>query len=159
MGIAVIAATLMLLAPAYKGMQSKVASAESKIMSDKVQEYFMAHDSDFYVWATTEKKQPQVYATPWLAPTGTDRNVTGTGGWGVLSPYTLDKLDDYGIYNPIKDLIDNEHAFYVGNKRIKRLTEYYNKWYGSPDKVIYMEQVDEVGGNKVWSVRSTATGL
>ena len=47
----------------------------------------------------------------------------------------------------------------MGNKRIKRLTEYYNKWYGSPDKVIYMEQVDEVGGNKVWSVRSTATGL
>lgn len=159
MGIAVIAATLMLLAPGYKGVQSKVASAESKIMSEKVQEYFMAHESDFYVWGTTEKKQPRVYATPWLAPTGTDRNVTGTGGWGVLSPYTLDKLDDYGIYNPIKDLIDNDHAYYVGNKRIKRLTEYYNKWYGSPDKVIYMEQVDEIGGNKIWSVRSTATGL
>lgn len=154
MGIAVIAAALMLMLPAYSGTEAKVASAQKKIMSEEMQDYFMQHDDSFYVWATTEKKQPRVYATPWLAPTGTDRNVTGTGGWGVLSPYMLGKLGEYGIYSPIKDLIDNENAFYVGNKRIKRMEEYYNKWYGSPDRIIYMEQVDEIDGNKIWRVRS-----
>ena len=84
-----------------------------------------------------------------------DRNVTGTGGWGVLSPYMLDRLAEFGVYNPIKDLIDNEKAFYVGNKNIKRLTEYYNKWYGTPETTIYMDQVDEVDGRKIWSVKTT----
>ena len=154
MGAAVIIATVMLMLPAYNGIQTKVSKAAGKVMSVEMQDYFKEHDDNFYVWATTEKKQPRVYATPWLVPDGADRNVTGTGGWGVLSPYMLGKLGEYGVYNPIGDLIDNEHAFYVGNKYIKRLREYYNKWYGSDDKVIVMNQVDEVDGNKIWEVRT-----
>ena len=65
-----------------------------------------------------------------------------------------DRLSEFGVYNPIKDLIDNEKAFYVGNKNIKRLTEYYNKWYGTPETTIYMDQVDEIDGYKIWAVKT-----
>lgn len=158
MGVAVILITAMLMAPAYKGAESKAAKASGKVMSETLEEYYMQNGDNLYVWATNEKKQARVYTSPLKAPDGKDRNVTGTGGWGVLSPYMLDRLAEFGVYNPIKDLIDNEKAFYVGNKNIKRLEEYYNKWYGSPDTTIYMEQVDEIDGNKIWSVKSAEKG-
>lgn len=154
MGVAVILITAMLMVPAYRGAESKVSTAAGKAMSETLEEYFMQNDDNLYVWSTREKKLSRVYITPLKAPDGRDRNVTGTGGWGVLSPYVLDRLAEFGIYNPIKDLIDNENAFYVGNKNIKRLEEYYNKWYGTPDTTIYMEQVDEIDGRKIWAVKT-----
>lgn len=154
MGVAVILITAMLLAPAYKGAESVASKAEGKIMSKTLEEYFMQNGDNLYVWATLEKKSARVYAHPLKMPDGKDRNVTGTGGWGVLSPYMLDRLSEFGVYNPIKDLIDNEKAFYVGNKNIKRLTEYYNKWYGTPETTIYMDQVDEIDGYKIWAVKT-----
>lgn len=158
MGVAVILITAMLIVPACKGAESKAAKASGKVMSKTLEEYFLQNGDDLYVWATTEKRQAAVYASPLKAPDGKDRNVISTGGWGVLSPYMLGRLSEFGIYNPIKDLIDNEHAYYVGNKNIKRLEEYYNKWYGSPDTEIYMDQVDEIDGRKIWAVKTAKNG-
>lgn len=153
-GVAVILVTAMLMLPAYRGCQNKASSAAGKAMSETMQEFFLDNDDKFYVWATTEKKSSRLYMTPWLAPDSRDRNVISTGGWGVLSPYMLDKLAEYGMYNPIKDLIDNNDAYYIGNKNISRMEEYYNKWYGSDEKKIKMEQVDEVDGRKIWRIIS-----
>ena len=154
MGIAVILITAMLMVPAYRGCQTKADAAAGKAMSEAMQDYFLDHEDNFYVWATTEKKSSRLYASPWIAPDARDRNVTGTGTWGVLSPYMLDRLAEYGIYNPIKDLIDNDNAYYIGNKNITRLEEYFNKWYGTDGIRIVMEQTDEVDGRKVWRVIS-----
>ena len=154
MGAAVILITAMLMVPAYRGSESKAVKAGGKVMSEAMQEYFMQNDDCLYVWSTTEKKTARVYASPLRTPDEKDRNVTGTGGWGVLSPYMLDKLAEFGVYNPIKDLIDNDKALFVGNKHIKRLEEYYNKWYGTAGTEIYMQQVDEVDGNKIWAVKT-----
>ena len=72
-----------------------------------------------------------------------------------MSPYLLDKLAAYGMKNPVKDLIDNDNAYYVGNKNIPRLTEYYNKWYGSDTSQISLVQIAKVDGYAVWKVVST----
>lgn len=155
MGVAVILITSMLTVPAYRGAESKASKAAGRVMSEEMQDYFVENSGNFYVWSTREKKPARIYATPWRSPDEKDSNVTGTGGWGVLSPYMLDRLSEYGIYNPIKDLIDNDNAYYIGNKNIKRLEEYYNKWYGDAGTTVYMEEVDEVDGNKIWSVKTS----
>ena len=85
-------------------------------------------------------------------------NVIGTGSWGTTSPYVMDKLAVYGIRNPIKDLIDNSKAYYIGNKRISKLTEYYNKWYGSDGKQIYLEKTAEISGYTNRAVKSIPAG-
>ena len=154
MGAAVVLITVMLMVPAYSGSESKAADAAGKTMSETMQEYFLQNEDRLYVWSTTEKKTSRIYSSPWRAPDNKDHNVAGTGGWGVLSPYILGKLAEYGVYNPIKDLIDNDKMLFVGNNHIKRLEEYYNKWYGTDKTVIYMQQVDEVDGNKIWAVKT-----
>lgn len=154
MGAAVVLITVMLMVPAYSGSESKAADAADKMMSETMQEYFLQNEDCLYVWSTTEKKTSRIYSSPWRAPDNKDHNVAGTGGWGVLSPYILGKLAEFGVYNPIKDLIDNDKAFFVGNNSIKRLEEYYNKWYGTDETLIYMQQVDEVDGNKIWLVKT-----
>ena len=154
MGVAVILITVMLMVPAYRGSESKAAEAEGKRMSETMQEYFMQNEDCLYIWSTTEKKISRVYSSPWRTPDEKDRNVAGTGGWGVLSPYILGRLAEFGVYNPIKDLIDNDKVLFVGNNHIKRLEEYYNKWYGTDKTVIYLQQVDEVDGNKIWAVKT-----
>jgi len=154
MGAAVILITVMLMVPAYRGSESKADEADGKRMSETMQEYFMQNEDCLYIWSTTEKKISRVYSSPWRAPDEKDRNVAGTGGWGVLSPYILGRLAEFDVYNPIKDLIDNDKMLFVGNNHIKRLEEYYNKWYGTDKTVIYMQQVDEVDGNKIWAVKT-----
>ena len=153
MGAAVGLIALMLMLPAYAGTVNKAEAAAGKVMSETMQDYFTSHEDNFYVWTTTEKKLTIRYLTPWLAPDGSDCNVTGTGGWGVLSPYMLDRLGDYGIYNPVKDLIDNDKAFFIANKRLGRYEEYYNKWYASKGEKIILEEADNIDGRSIWKVR------
>ena len=103
--------------------------------------------------SVSEKKYNPDYATPLLAPGRNGKNnVMGTGSWGTLSPYVLDKLQKYDMSNPIKELIDNDKAYYIGNKNIERLTEYYNKWYGGKDRKINLIRIDEAAGYGVYRV-------
>lgn len=156
-GILVIICTASSLVPLRDDCISAYKANEGRIMSDELYQYLTEHDDCFFTFYTREKKPNRSYAEPVLPPdTFHDRNVIGTGSWGTMSPYILGKLDAYGIYSPVADLIDNEKAFYVANDGIGKMTEYYNKWYGSDDKVIWLEEVDEVGGKKIWSVKSGA---
>ena len=56
--------------------------------------------------------------------------------------------------NPVKDLIDNQDALMFGKYKKDMLLEYYNKWYGSEDKTIVFEQVDEVTDIPIYKVVS-----
>lgn len=147
---------VMLPLSAYARADSKAAytAAGKKVMSEETEAYYLNDPDSLYVWDTSEKKLARVYTTPLKAPDGSDRNVTGTGSWGVLSPYMMERLGEYGVTNPIRDLIDNENAYYVGNKYIKRLSEYYTKWYGG-DGGIVLEEAGDAGGYKVWRVRTS----
>jgi hypothetical protein len=158
MGVCIIIASVMLMLPAHHNIQKSFDKASRKVMPSEMTEYIQAHDDSFFVFGTQEKKSSASYITPLKAPdTYADRNIMGAGSWGTMSPYVLNKLRAYDMENPIRDLIDNDKAYYVGNKRIKRLTEYYNKWYGGEGKTIVMDNVDNVGGYNIWQIR-TVTG-
>lgn len=153
MGACVVIAAMMLSVPLKSDCSSMYAKSSRKVISSEMAEYIKANEDSFYVFGTSEKKSSDSYLKPWLAPdTESDRNTIGTGSWGTMSPYVLDKLAAYDMTNPIKDLIDNDKAYYVGKKNIRRLTEYYNKWYGSKEKTIRFEKVDTKGGLDIWKI-------
>ena len=132
----------------YNGIKGRTISSEMR-------EFLSDNEDKFYTISAREKRQSESYLNPMEPPdTESDKNLIGTGSWGTMSPYLLSKMEKYNIRNPIKDLINNDKAFYIGNKNISRIKEYYNKWYGSEDKQVYLEEVSEIDGHKVWQIKS-----
>ena len=153
MGICTSLIAVMLLLPLCIKCNKSYEGIQYKRMPEELSEYLERNSDSFFVFSTSEKKSAETYFTPWKAPdTAAEKNVMGTGSWGTKSPYVLDKLAVYGLRNPIKDLINNEKAYFIGNKRIGKISDYYNKWYGGDGKTILMEQVAEAGGYKIWKV-------
>ena len=147
--------SLLLIFPIYKDANSTYQRNAKRIMSKEMADFIDSNKDNFYVIASREKKNNASYLTPLKVPdTKSDSNFMGTGSWGTKSPYLFKKMEPYGMKNPIKDLIDNDKAFYMGNKNIDVLTDYYNKWYGKGKKKIRLEQVGEISGIKLWSVKS-----
>lgn len=154
-GIAIVLIAIALILPIYKQSADIFKNNQKRVMSNDFVEYLGDNKENFYVVGTREKKSNPGYLTPWKAPdTSIDDNCMGTGSWGTKSPYILDKLSAYEMTNPIKDLIDNDRVRFVGNKNVKNLTAYLNKWYGKDGKKIYFEEVGKIDGLKVWAVKS-----
>lgn len=148
-------AIVMLAVPLFRDCQNSYKKVSKKVMPAELAEFIAENDDSFFVFGTQEKKSSASYITPWLpADTYTDRNCMGTGSWGTMSPYVLGKLASYNMTNPVRDLIDNDHAYYIGNKRIGKLEEYYNKWYGGDDRTIHLEKSASLGGFDIWRVVS-----
>lgn len=155
MSLALICSSLACLVPSRSVCKNQYEKASKRIISSELDNYIQSRPDRFFVFATQEKKSNPSYLKPLSPPdTASEQNMMGTGSWGTMSPYILSKLSKYDMHNPIKDLIDNENAYYVGNKNISRLTEYYNKWYGSPSKRLYLQLETEIDGMKIWSVHS-----
>ena len=145
---------IILLVPITRNESSEYAINLGCVIPDELIEYTDADSDSLYVFATSEKLQPAYYMTPLKVPAGTGENITGTGSWGTMSPYMNDILAGYGVTNPMKDLINNKSAYFIGNKRIERLTEYYNKWYGADYGTISFDPVTTVGGFNIWQLVS-----
>ena len=151
--VILIVILLLLTIPNLQNCGDRYDSMQNKIMSAELQKHLSQNSENMYIMSVSEKKFDPDYATPLSAPgRNGENNVIGTGSWGTMSPYVLDKLQKYDMVNPIKDLIDNDKAYYIGNKNIERLTEYYNKWYGSKDQKVKLIRTEEVSGYGVYRV-------
>lgn len=156
-GAGVVIMCTMLMMPMIENCSQSYKSSAKKLMPAELADFCSENQDKFFVWGTPEKKSGANYTHPLLAPdTQAEKNIMGTGSWGTKSPYVLDKLAAYGLQNPVRDLIDNENAYYIGNKKIKRLGEYYNKWYSSEGERIVLEKVDSKGGFDIWRIITTA---
>ena len=63
-------------------------------------------------------------------PEGTFENVVWYGGWEMGNPLWVDKMAEYHVTNPYRDLIDQEHVYIVDDKinlTLKYIKEYYQK--------------------------------
>lgn len=59
-----------------------------------------------------------------------NNNIISLGGWETEMPIIKEKLLSYGIVNPYKDMIDNEHVYLLDNNievTLKYLRDYYNE--------------------------------
>lgn len=63
-------------------------------------------------------------------PEETFENVVWYGGWEMGNPLWVDKMAEYHVTNPYRDLIDQEHVYIVDDKidlTLKYIKEYYQK--------------------------------
>lgn len=63
-------------------------------------------------------------------PKGTFENVVWYGGWEMGNPLWVDKMAEYHVTNPYRDLINQEHVYIVDDKidlTLKYIKEYYQK--------------------------------
>lgn len=63
-------------------------------------------------------------------PEGTFENVVWYGGWEMGNPLWVDKMAEYHVTTPYRDLIDQEHVYIVDDKidlTLKYIKEYYQK--------------------------------
>ena len=147
------AALLTLFPKAVKIESAKAAHNNDVVASEEVAAYLEGHPDKFYIMPTPIQKWPATYMDP-LAPAKMQDNCTNTGGWEAMTPSRLNFLAKHGISNPVKDLIDNPGVLMFGKYKKDMLLEYYNKWYGSDEKKIVFEQVDEVADIPIYKVVS-----
>lgn len=153
--ILAVAVMLLLIIPVWRDCIKEYDSISRRIMPERMGAFISEQDDSLFVFPVSEKKSSADYASPATVPGKYGmQNVMGTGSWGTMSPYILDKLAEYNMTNPIKGLIDNPKAYYVGNKDIDRVTEYYKKWYGSTKKEITLNRVDNIDGYSIWKVET-----
>lgn len=145
-GILLLVVSAAFSKPLLDNCHSKYERTAGTVMSEDAEQYLKEHKDTAYVWATYERKRTGRYIEPFLAPDESEDNVFETGGWETMSPYTLDRLSKFGMTNPIKDLIDNDNAFYIGNKHIKQLEKYLTERYAKDGESVRMVEVDKIDG-------------
>lgn len=150
--LGVLLAILLMIIPVGRAYTVNMYAAENKVMSEETENYFKNKDC-LYVWNTKEKQYSSKYINPLLSPKDSEKNICSTGGWGVLSPYVLNKLAKFNVTNPVRNLITKDNIYYVGNKNIKRLEEYFNKWYSSNGQEYVFVKHDYVDGVNIWQVK------
>lgn len=152
-GIAVVVLILMLFIPVWSECDDRHDAASTRVMTQSLMDFAEKNSDTLLIFATSEKPATPDYADPLKVPGSCGGgNIIGTGSWGSMSPYVLDKMARYGIRNPIKDLIDSDSALYVGTSMRDSLTEYYNKWYGDEEHQIVMVQQEGPEGYSLWKV-------
>lgn len=145
----------LLIYPVCKTCERYFNDNNARVMPKELKNYIDDNNKKLFVFSTYEKPASEYYAKPMKAPYQTEKNMINTGNWGTMTPYMTQTLAEKGISNPIRDLINNDKAYYIGNDYVDRLTIYYNKWYGK-DGTIRMEKVDSIGGyGGVWKVKQT----
>lgn len=85
------------------------------------------------------------------APENYVDNVNFAGGWALVSPFTENKLEKYGIKNLLVDGIDNDKVYYVSFERDEMFIEYLKNHY---HKNVKIEIIREISNQKVYRLVS-----
>lgn len=145
------AVTAAMVVPAMEMLEWKAKHNADITELRPILEYYEDHQDRFFVVPTTTMGMPQSYTEP-LSPPAAPVNATDTGGWDTLTPYKLGCLAKCGVYNPVKELIDDPDMVFVGDYKLAELKEYYNKWYCGENEAIDFVKIDEVDGINLYNV-------
>ena len=151
-GAAILAAAILLMIwPAKEMLDYRVSYNEGATESQAVLDYYDEHPDQFFVVTTTTMGMPASYRHPLSIPSA-PVNASDTGGWDTLTPYKLGCLAKAGVYNPVRELIDDPHMVFVGDYLVEELTEYYNKWCCGENETIDFVKIGEVDGLNLYNV-------
>lgn len=79
----------------------------------ELKDYCLAQPENFYIWTYGSGTLDHFYETPFSRDQDTYLNFIYTN-WGVVcNPNTHKKLDAHGIGNFGRDLVDNEHVYFI----------------------------------------------
>ena len=152
MAVILIAACCLAVPSEAAKLENRHNKFVNKTRPVELDEYFKEHSDSVFVCEVNGWNNAATYATPLRVSTNKRENEVSTGGWSTLSPYQMERLASFGMTNPVKDLINNDKAYFVGNARLDELREYYNKWYGDEDSTVEFILIDTVGGKKIWRI-------
>jgi hypothetical protein len=126
--------------------------------SEVLEEYIQQHTTDVFVidvGVSIILERNTVISNPLsVHPKEFHKNYFGFGGWTVLSPYFLDKLQKYGLSNVYGDIIDNENVYVIDNNDILPKEKFFTDHYAKSGEHIYYDFVDEIGGYKLWQIKT-----
>ena len=149
--LVIAAAVICMSLPAKNIVDGLDKHNKAQLIPEAQIEYFAENPDKFFIGATTSMGMSPAYADP-LGRAESPANMADTGGWDTMSPYRLEALAEYGISNPVKDLIDSPNALYVGSGKKKALTEYFNKWYCKDGESVHFKKIDEVDGTAIYRI-------
>lgn len=81
-------------------------------------------------------------------PYGMAQNILALGGWPAYTPGYREKMEIYGITNPFRDMIRDEHIYLV-DKDIDSTMKYINTYYDETAQAIL---VTEIGNYPVYQI-------
>lgn len=140
-----------LMLPAMTNLNEQYTKISNKIESREFVQFYKDNADQFYVCATSSKKRHPSYLNPLEVPE-VEKNATGLGGWGTLSPYELDQLSEYGLTNLVGDIINKENVYFLGTTNRDKIEQYYNKWYCHDGEHIYFKKTDIVDNQELCKV-------
>ena len=82
-----------------------------------------------------------------MYPVGYHKNFSNLGGWNTYSVPYIEKLQNYGITNPFRDMVDNPDVYLLGGSDLSSRVNYINRHYAEDAvarcvKVVYNELKD-----------------
>lgn len=83
-------------------------------------------------------------------PKGIFENVIWYGGWEIANPLWEDKMAEYGVTNPYRDVVNQEHVYLVDN-HIELTEKYICQYYQKKAKAKLMK---EAGYLQVYQIKS-----
>ena len=149
-----IVATIAMLIPASQLLVVSMEFNKNLVEDEAFTNYYANHMDTLFIVPARTMSQPKEYIEPLSVPSFA-KNVAATGGWETLSPYELDRLREYGVYNPITDMINNPKVLYLGENiktEQRPLSEYYRKWHCAEGENVYFEKVDEIEGVGLYNI-------
>lgn len=155
----VVVMVLMVTSAIIFQQAQEVSDRGKNLNADALWKYTSAKMENLYVFDVPSSfgyaEKLSFYNEP-LKPLPKTYNVNTMkfGGWSTNSPYMKEKLKTYGLRNLYGDIIDNDRVYVIDNGDIKKRESFFNSHYGKPDKKIYYHLIDEVGGLKIWQVRT-----
>lgn len=124
--------------------------AENRLQQRAVLEEIHADAEHFYLRVDNNPWLVNAYG-PWDAiPFGIEANHCAFGGWALRTPPANQILRNYGIENPVRDMIDSECIYLLGTD-IDWLVDYLHNWYDASAKPI---PVKEIGKYTVYRIVS-----
>ena len=109
-----------------------------------------ADDEHLYLTKTFTVSFAKAYGVFEGMPIGLGDNMFPLGGWTAQSEPYMAVLDKYDVYNPFRDIINND-KIYIVDIDIDLTMEYINNWYDENAKAVF---VKNLGPYEVYKVVS-----
>ncbi|MDO4323077.1 MAG: hypothetical protein Q4C61_11165 [Lachnospiraceae bacterium] len=149
-GLALLLTVIVAVQPVWKSRyRINAEDAEATMRQCRLElETVSADKEHLYLITTGTVSTSSSYNVLDPIPFGISQNTLPLGGWAVTAPLYLDIARDFGLENPLKDMIGNDRV-YVLSRDISSLLEYVRTYYDADAEA---EVVRDMGDIKAYRI-------
>ena len=134
----------------YQCIYNEHNSIEDKSLSKAAIERVLQDDEHLYfvkVWSIDH----EMYGPLECAPAGYADKLVHIGGWSMHHPVIENILQNYGIENPYKDIV-NHDGCYIIDEDIERTVSYISKYYYPNAEATLIEPLSSQTDLKIYKI-------